>query len=381
MEQITFFHPAKIVFGKGCVDQFIMDIEKEGKKNIYMLAVDALKDITANIKRKLETKGIKVSVNESLQAEPSFADLEKLKIEADSVNADAIVGVGGGSVMDTAKMLAAIVNTDINAKDYVGIGLLKQRNTYLACLPTTSGTGSEVSPNAIFLDEADMDKKGVISPFLVPDASYVDPMLTVGAPPTVTASTGLDALTHCIEAFVNKFAHPMTDLYALEGIRLIGKSLVDAYNDGNNIEARENLSLGSLYGGLCLGPVNTGAVHALSYPLGSKFKIPHGIANALLLPYVMQFNAKYQSERYAKVAAALGVEISGSNEDMAQKGVDVVFEIMKKCNVPLRLSEINISRDDFEMIATSALKVQRLLKNNVKEIYRGDALKIYENAY
>lgn len=381
MEQISFFHPAKIVFGKGCVDQFIVDIEKEGKKNIYMLSVDALRDVTESIKSKLEAKDIKVFINESLQAEPSFSDLEKLKVEAELLNADAVVGIGGGSVMDTAKMLAAVVNTDIDAKDYVGIGLLKQRNTYLACLPTTSGTGSEVSPNAIFLDEADMDKKGVISPFLVPDASYIDPMLTIGVPPAVTASTGLDALTHCIEAFVNKFAHPMTDLYALEGIRLIGKSLVDAYNDGSKIEARENLSLGSFYGGLCLGPVNTGAVHALSYPLGSKFKIPHGIANALLLPYVMQFNAEYQSERYAKVAAALGVEVSGNDEEMAQRGVDVVFDIMKKCNVPLRLSEINISHDDFDMIATSALKVQRLLKNNVKEITRDDALKIYENAY
>jgi alcohol dehydrogenase class IV len=205
--------------------------------------------------------------------------------------------------------------------------------------------------------------------------------LTIGAPPHVTASTGLDALTHCIEAYVNKFSHPMTDLYALEGIRLIGKSLKTAYKNGADIGAREDLSLGSLYGGMCLGPVNTGAVHALSYPLGSKFKIPHGIANALLLPYVMKFNAKYQPEQYAKVAVALGADEVGTVEEMAKKGVDIVFEIMRSCNVPLKLSEIDISKDDLDMIVTSAMKVQRLLKNNVKEITRNEALKIYTDAY
>src|SRR5439155_10799310 len=146
------------------------------------------------------------------------------------------------------------------------IGKLNARKTYLACLPTTAGTGSEVSPNAILMDESDQLKKGVISPHLMPDAAYIDPMLTLGAPPAVTAATGIDALTHCIEAYANKFAHPMIDLYALEGIRLIGDNLARAVADGSNIEARTHLALASMYGGMCLGPVNTGAVHALAYP-------------------------------------------------------------------------------------------------------------------
>jgi alcohol dehydrogenase class IV len=381
MKQINFYNPGKVVFGSDSVKQFIEDMKQEKKSVLYILTVPALQSIVDDIKQQLEADGISVVVNDSLENEPSFSDLNKLKAEVERERADAVVGLGGGSVMDTAKMLAAVVHTNMNAKDYVGIDVLKQRDTYLACLPTTSGTGSEVSPNAIFLDEEDMDKKGVISPCLVPDASYIDPSLTIGVPPHVTASTGLDALTHCIEAYVNKYSHPMTDLYALEGIRLIGQSLKSAYNNGADIEARSNLSLGSLYGGMCLGPVNTGAVHALSYPLGSKFKIPHGIANGLLLPYVMQFNVKYQPERYAEVARALGVKENGSDEAVAEKGVEVVFDIMKSCNVPLKLSDLNISKDEFDMIVTSALKVQRLLKNNVKEITRDEALKIYNDAY
>ncbi len=182
----------------------------------------------------------------------------------------------------------------------------------LVCLPTTAGTGAEVSPNAILLDEADELKKGVVSPHLVPDAAFVDPLLTISVPPAVTAATGLDALTHCIEAYANKFAHPIVDIYALQGIKLISANLVRAVRNGGDIEARAALSLGSLYGGLCLGPVNTAAVHALAYPLGGRFHIAHGVSNALLLPHVLRFNFSAAPERYAEISAALGVARNGS---------------------------------------------------------------------
>src|SRR5262249_48336492 len=160
---------------------------------------------------------------------------------------------------------------------------------FLVCLPTTAGTGSEVSPNAILLDEADQLKKGVVSPYLVPDAAYVDPQLTRSVPPSVTAATGLDALTHCIEAYANKFAHPAVDLYALQGVGIIAQNLLRAVRNGGDMEARTELSLGSFYGGLCLGPVNTAAVHALAYPLGGQFHVAHGVSNAVLLPHVIRF--------------------------------------------------------------------------------------------
>ncbi len=224
----------------------------------------------------------------------------------------------------------------------IGINLLPGRELFLVCLPTTAGTGSEVSPNAILLDETDQLKKGVVSPHLVPDAAFIDPLLTLTVPAAVTASTGLDALTHCIEAYANKFAHPITDLYALQGIRLISANLLRAVRNGADAEARAGLALGSLYGGLCLGPVNTAAVHALAYPLGSRFKIAHGVSNAVLLPNVLRFNFSAAPERYAEVAVALGVERSRSALSTAEHGVERLAELSRACGVPQRLSDFNI---------------------------------------
>src|SRR6185312_1331641 len=191
---------------------------------------------------------------------------------------------------------------------------VKGRSLPLICLPTTSGTGSEVSPNALLLDENTQSKKAVISPHLVPDAAFIDPALTLTVPAPVTAATGLDALTHCIEAYANRFAHPLVDTWALDGIRHIAAHLATAVREPANLEARTHLALGSLYGGLCLGPVNTAAVHALSYPLGSRHHIAHGHSNAILLPHVLRFNVPAAFGRYAEVALALGVSPQSSGE-------------------------------------------------------------------
>ncbi|HYH55689.1 MAG TPA: iron-containing alcohol dehydrogenase, partial [Anseongella sp.] len=233
----------------------------------------------------------------------------------------------------------------------------------------------------ILLDEKEALKKGIISPYLVPDAVYVDPLITRSVPPEVTAATGLDALTHCIEAYANKFAHPLIDVYALEGIRLISSSLAEAVRDGDNISARSDMALGSLLGGLCLGPVNTAAIHALSYPLGSRFHIPHGLSNALLMPHVISFNLPAAPERYAAIALAMGCRVRGSAMDTALEGISLMEKIMADCKVPRRLSEINIPRDAIAAMAQDALKITRLLKNNPRELSMEDAVAIYEAAY
>ena len=209
--------------------------------------------------------------------------------------------------MDIAKLVAAQLENEQQLKDYVGIGLLKGRKKKLDLCACHSGTGSEVSPNAILVDDRENQKKGIISPFLVPDIVYVDPLLTISVPPAITAATGLDALTHCLEAYTNKFAQPFIDIYAYEGMRLIAANIETAVKDGNNKEAREKVAMGSLFGGFCLGPVNTAGVHALSYPLGSMFHLAHGLSNALLLPYVMELIFRRQLKNYADVAMALGL--------------------------------------------------------------------------
>jgi alcohol dehydrogenase class IV len=259
--------------------------------------------------------------------------------------------------------------------------VLKGRRTYLACLPTTSGTGSEVSPNAILLDPGDNLKKGIISPCLVPDASYIDPQLTVSMPPGVTASTGLDALTHCIEAYTNRFAHPAVDIYALEGIRRIGPSLVRAVHNGNDLEARESMALASAFGRLCLGPVNTAAVHALAYPLGGEYHVAHGLSSAILLPYVMEYNLGWATERYARLAEALGVPAGANTLDTARLGAARVRDLCVECGVEMRLGRYGISEDAIPHLAEAAMKVTRLLKNNPREMTAEAAEGIYRAAY
>jgi len=224
-------------------------------------------------------------------------------------------------------------------------------------------------------------KKGVISPFLVPDLVIVDPVLTVGMPPSITAETGIDALCHCIEAYTNKFAHPLIDLYALEGVRLIAGSLLRAYHDGTDMQARTNLSIGSYYGGLCLGPVNTSAVHALSYPLGGEFHIPHGLANAILLPAVFEFNAPADPIKHAHIAAAIGVDSSLPQTEMIRLAVEKLTELLVACNVPTKLSALGIDKSNIDGLATKAMGVQRLLKNNPRELTLEDAKSIYHKLF
>jgi alcohol dehydrogenase class IV len=280
-----------------------------------------------------------------------------------------------------AKLVAALARGRQTAPEVFGINLLLSRELPLVCLPTTAGTGAEVSPNAILLDETDELKKGVVSPHLVPDAAFVDPLLTISVPPAVTAATGLDALTHCIEAYANKFAHPIVDTYALQGIKLISANLVRAVRNGNDIEARAALALGSLYGGLCLGPVNTAAVHALAYPLGGRFHIAHGVSNALLLPHVLRFNLSAAPERYAEIAAALGVTRNGSAMTTAERGVEFLSQLSRDCGVPQKLSDLKIPRAAIPSLAKAALQVQRLLKNNLRPVTEADAVKIYEATF
>lgn len=352
-----------------------------GYKRLYLLTVSVLREHLKPCLEKLMTSGVETEVDTRIISEPTFAVFEEILASARLFKADAVIGIGGGSVLDTAKLLAAQLRNRQDTRSVTGIGFLKERRTYLACVPTTSGTGSEVSPNAIFLDEADHEKKAVISPFLVPDAVCIDPELMLELPSAVTAYTGVDAFSHCLEAFVNRFAHPLTDGLALEGMRLIFTHLERACGDGQDKEARTALAIGSLYGGMCLGPVNTAAVHALAYPLGSRYKTAHGLSIALLLPYVLDFNLPAAESRLARIARAIGVTDGGPEKAGAQACVSAIRQWLTGLGIPGRLSAIGIPAGAPEEMAASAMSVQRLLRNNVRGISFDDALDIYKKAF
>lgn len=380
MREIVFHYPRKLAFGAGSLKQAIEDFPKLGYRRLFVVAD---RFVTAAIEeplRWLNDASVEVMLYPGPGNEPTFSDFEAVLGDARSFRADCVVGIGGGTVLDLAKLTARLIHEKRPVGEFVGNGLIPGSGAYLICMPTTSGAGSEASPNAILIDGAG-DKKGIISPFLVPDAVYLDPELMASMPPAVTAYTGIDALTHCIEAFTNRFAHPMADTLALEGIRLIAGNLKRAFDNGNDLEARSNMALGSLYGGMVLGPVNTAAVHALAYPLGTKFKIPHGLSNALLLPYVMEYNLQSDPGRYAAVAMAMGVEKEGSGHETAISGIERVRRLIRECEVPSRLSQVDIPGSAIKELAASAMEVQRLLKNNIREIKMEDAIAIYKKAY
>lgn len=377
MNTIRLLQVPLLTFGSGCLTRCQDFLDDHGAKRVFLIAPPFGREIAEKL-----LAGIPHSMIESsVEAEPTVSGFTQILNRARAFKPDAVVGLGGGSALDVAKLVAALLDGSQKIGDIFGINLLEKRSALLVCIPTTAGTGSEVSPNAILLDEIDQMKKGVVSPWLVPDAAFVDPELTISVPPPVTAATGLDALTHCIEAYTNKFAHPVVDTWAIEGIRLIAGALVVAVNQPTNLTAREKMALGSLYGGLCLGPVNTAAVHALSYPLGGKFHIAHGHANALLLPHVMRFNMEASSDRHAAVAVALGAYPEANSEQTAEAGIRKLWSLIDATGLEMRISALGINENELPALAAAGLGVTRLMKNNPRPMSQQDAEAIYQAAF
>jgi alcohol dehydrogenase len=381
MNIVTLLQPPRIVFGNGSAPNCVELITQRHLRRVLVITSTPILPQLSFLFEALNRVGCVIISAPPVDEEPTVAIFEAVLKKARDEAVDAVLGIGGGSALDVAKLTAALARGSQAVRGVFGLNLLRRRELFLICLPTTAGTGSEVSPNAILLDEADQVKKGVVSPYLVPDTAIVDPILTLSVPPPVTAATGLDALTHCIEAYANKFAHPTVDLYALEGIRLISANLLRAFRNGADVEARAALALGSLYGGLCLGPVNTAAVHALAYPLGGRFHVAHGVSNAVLLSEVLRYNLAHAPERYAEVALALGVQGDGSPMDTAARGLEYLARLTQQCALPQRLSELGVPREVIPSMAKAAMQVTRLLKNNPRPMTEAAAIQIYEAIY
>ena len=366
--------------GQGVADDCALDLAAGGANRILVVTGAPIRALCDSPAAAMRAAGCAVEILDASEGEPTVDDVEAAIAVAREFGADSIVGLGGGSAMDVAKLVAALAHGSQAFDDIVGSDLLTARALPLACIPTTAGTGSEVTPISVIEDTRAQLKKGVVSPHLVPDSAYLDPELTRTMPRNVTAATGIDALTHCIEAYVNRFSHPVVDSWAIEGVRLVGLYLERACADGGDMEAREGMLRASHLGGMCLGPVNTGAVHALAYPLGGEFHIAHGVANSLLLPHVLRFNLEAAPERYAAVAGALGVSRSGDDHADALKGVERIEELSARVGIERHLSAFGISENTIPHMAAAAMTVQRLLMRNPREVTETDARAIYQAA-
>lgn len=331
---------------------------------------------------RLDAAGVPWEIYDGVEPDPRVEIVDACTEAAKAAKANLLIGLGGGSPIDIAKVTAILLTNGGAPLDYAGIGQVPKPGLPVIAIPTTAGTGSEVTPIAVLSDKKEHLKKGIVSDHLYPAVALVDPVLALGLPPRITAYTGMDALTHCIEAYTNKFAQPFIDVFAEQGIQLIAASLRRAVFQGADLQARTDMAMGSLYGGLCLGAVNTAAVHALAYPLGGTYDIPHGLANTVLLPHVMAFNAPADLVKYARIAELMGEPVEGlSPREAAEASVDAARSMAADLGMDLRLRDFGIPEDAIETMAEAAMKVTRLMNNNPRKVTQADCAAIYRAAW
>jgi alcohol dehydrogenase class IV len=296
---------------------------------------------------------------------------------------DGVVGLGGGSSLDVAKLVAVLALGREVLPDMYGVGNTKGPRLPLLLIPTTAGTGSEVTPISI-VTTGEAEKKGVVSPVILPDVALLDPDLTLGLPPHVTAATGIDAMVHAIEAYASASPNnnPVSRALAREALRLLGANIATAVHDGRNAPARAAMLLGSMLAGQAFANSPVAAVHALAYPVGGHFHVPHGLSNALVLPFVLRFNAPAAAETYAELAPLVFPDIGeGGAQIVAARFADRLGELSASLGLKQRLRDVGIGADALPMLAHDAMKQTRLLVNNPRQVTEADALAIYRSAW
>lgn len=382
MKNITFRIPSRVEMGFGesqKIATLLADLDID--RVLVVIDNNLLKlGLADQILEELKKAGIDFTVYDQIKGEPTMPEIDAAFSELDVNNRfSGVIGIGGGSALDTAKLMAAAAQVEKSVKELVGKTIVEP-GLPTVIIPTTAGTGSEATPNAIVKDVEQELKVGIVGPGLVPTAVILDPELTVTMPATITAETGIDAFTHAIECYICNKSNPLSDLYALEGIRLLTKYLPQAVKNGENKEARYKTMLASFYGGVAITNSGTGAVHALAYPLGGKYGVSHGLSNAILLAEVMEFNAPAVENKFIKIAEKMGLKTNSfSDKEIATNVVRAIEELTDE--VGINVDNIEIGADEIDDLANSALKVERLLSNNPRSVTYEDAKKIYQKVF
>jgi len=376
--------PGKVRFGVGALDTIGDEANKLAAKHALIVTDPGVykAGLADSVKERLSKAKLSVDVFPEAEPEPTFPRLNAAAEQFGKESYDLLLGVGGGSSMDTAKGLSILLAHGGKGQDYGGVDKVPGPGIPIFTLPTTAGTGSEVTNVAIFGDPEKGRKLGILSPYLLARLALVDPTLTYGCPPKVTAASGIDALTHAIECYTGTKANTFSDALALEAMRLIAGNLRTAVKNGSDKEARNRMSEGALMAGIAFGNSGVAAVHALAYPLGSRFHVPHGVANGVLLPYVTECNLSANLPRYAIVAQMLGVKTQGlSLQKAAEKGVEAIKTLAADIGIPLHLRDLGVPREALEELAVATMEVTRLLANNPKKLTLDDVRRIWENAW
>ena len=380
----SFTGAKKIVFGNGSLLTLAGHIKEHHAQN-PLVVIDknlAKTDLLEKVANVLIPAGIKFTVYDKVVPEPpiELAD-EGAKIAVKN-KCDIVIGIGGGSAMDVAKAIAVLATNKGAAADYLGLNKVPKPGLPKIMIPTTAGTGSEVTFTAVFLRKNLKKKEGMNSPYLYPELALLDPELTLSLPPVPTAHTGLDALCHAIESYTSVNSSPVSEMFSLEAIALIAENLRACVHDGKNIVARERMLLGSLYAGIGLANAGVTAVHSLSYPLGGKYGVGHGLANTMLLPAVIAFNLPAALEKFTDVAEAMGENVEGLPvREAAYLALEAVETLIEDCGVHDSLAQFGVKEKDFPALADVAVTVARPLENNPRKLTKNDMIAIYTQAF
>ena len=380
MSTYTLLNAGRVIAGPDSIESIVELVADFGATRVLIISDKgvARAGLIDRPKALLQAAGVTVSVIDDTPPEPDVGQVESILESARKHAGQVVIGIGGGSAMDVAKIVAVLLNNDVSLRDLLNKAPIVRRGLPTLMVPTTAGTGSEATPNSIVLVPEDELKVGIVSPKLMPDGVILDPKMSIGLPPAITASTGMDALTHAIECYMSKKGNPFSELLALKAITLISRSLRRAFTHGTDLDARHDMLLGAMYGGMCIATSSTTAVHALAYPLGGKYRIAHGISNAILLPYVMRFNSVGNEGKFRDVAVAMGLNVSALNDAQAATAmIDNLFALNRDLEIPSDLKRWNITTADLETLVDGAAKVTRLLDNNPRPMSKDDIRAIY----
>ena len=388
LNNFTFNTTSGIRFGSGISVSSSQEISKILGSNILFITDKDLMSLklTEPTLNQLKKFSSKVEIFEDVEADPSLKTLLKSIEIGKKMNATGVIGFGGGSSMDVAKLTSLILGSNENIEEAWGVSNAKGPRLPLVLVPTTAGTGSEVTPISI-ITVGEEEKKGVSSPIILPDVAILDPDLTIGLPAHTTAATGIDAMVHAIEGYAsaNKNNNPISKMLSIEALKLLGGSIEKAVFDGSNIEARGNMLIGAMLAGKSFANSPVAAVHALAYPIGGTFHVSHGLSNSLVLPYVLRFNSadNKATKDYAELAPFVFPDINTNQGSQAvcSEFIDRMESLSKKLGLPQKLREVNIPKEACEKMAKDAMKQTRLLVNNPREVTEKDALNIYESAW
>ena len=388
LDNFIFNTTSGIRFGSGMSKLCAEEVSKKLGPNILFITDKDLMSLkltepTLNELRKLSSI---VEIFQDVEADPSIKTLLKSIEVGKKINATGVIGFGGGSSMDVAKLSSLILGSNENIDDVWGVSNAKGPRLPLVLVPTTAGTGSEVTPISI-ITVGEEEKKGVSSEIILPDIAILDPDLTIGLPAHTTAATGIDAMVHAIEGYTsaNKNNNPISKMLAVEALKLLAGSIERAVFDGSDIKARGNMLIGAMLAGKAFANSPVAAVHALAYPIGGTFHVSHGLSNSLVLPYVLRFNSvdSKTTKDYAELAPYIFPDINTDqgNQAICKEFIDKLEVLSKKIGLPQKLREVNIPKEACKKMASDAMKQTRLLVNNPREVTERDALNIYEAAW